>query len=86
MTGANNDRERARVRLERAIVNRMLTDDHPRRWTRAEIERQLRPQQAPEVDEALEHLLEMGVISVEHDECWPSQCTSHLERIQVIGI
>jgi hypothetical protein len=79
-------RERDRHQIERTIVNLIVSGDRTKKWTRAEIEIELQPRDAVEVKEALRRLSRMRVIDLNRTEVRPTQCTSHLERLQVIGI
>jgi hypothetical protein len=89
VTGQGNDpeqdREGARVRLERAIVNHMLAEERDG-WARAEMELAMNEHSPADVSVALEHLFEVGVIELAGETVSPSQSTAYLDRIGLMGI
>ncbi len=80
------DPDKAPSILERAIVSRILSEHPITRWTRSEIEIEMRPHTPIAVNEALDHLNRVGVICIDKEELWASQCTSHLDTLEVINI
>ncbi len=56
------------AREQRAIVLQVLCDDHPQRWTRAELERELSDLPREGVETAIEDLAADGVVTVAGDE------------------
>jgi hypothetical protein len=79
-------RKRERVWVERGIVSRMLGEDRERGFTRAEMQRELNDLQYGDVNAALKHLSEVGVITLDGEAASLSQCTTYLDRIGVVGM
>jgi hypothetical protein len=73
------------VRLQRAIVNTMLVEPD-RKWTRAEMERDLYEQGPLDLSAALEHLGTMQVIVLNRETFSIARCTAYLDQLGVIGV
>jgi hypothetical protein len=71
--------------VHRAIVSTMLVAPQ-RKWTRAEMERELSDHHPLDLSAALEHLAAMGVLVSDRGAFSPSRCTAYLDRLGVIGI
>jgi hypothetical protein len=87
MTDEQQEREwTSEDRAKRAIVLQMLRNDHPERWTRAELEREL-PDVPPEaVEVAIEDLKAEGVLSFDGEQVWASLCARTLDALELIAI
>jgi hypothetical protein len=74
-------------RAQRAIVLQVLRDDHPERWTRTELERQLPDFLPEEVEAAVEDLAAEGVLSINDDETIrASLCARTLDTLGLVSI
>jgi hypothetical protein len=71
---------------ERAIVLQVLRDDHPERWSRAELERELYDVEPLIIGGALERLREEGVVHLSGELVWASRCARHLDALGMISI
>jgi hypothetical protein len=71
---------------KRAIVLQMLRDDHPNRWSRAELKSQLSDFRPGEVEAAIKELAAKGVVSCEGDQVWASECARTLDALMLISI
>ncbi len=71
------------VLAQRAIVLQILRDDHPARWTRAELERALRP---GVVGDALAKLEAEEVAVVDGEQVRASRCARHLDALGLIVV
>ena len=72
---------------QRAIVLQVLRDDHPERWTRAELERQLSDFLPEEVEAAIKDLAAEGVLAVGDDETVSaSLCARALDALELVSI
>jgi hypothetical protein len=72
-------------RAQRAIIFQLLRDDHPERWTRQELEREI-PDFGPVIDDALARLEREGVAHLSDGAVWASRCARHLDTLEVITI
>jgi hypothetical protein len=73
-------------RLERAIVLALLGDDDVwRRWSRAELSKDLGTDQG-QLQEALDGLLGAGVICAAEERLWPSAAVRRLDELELIAI
>jgi hypothetical protein len=73
-------------RLERAVILVLLSeDDGERSWSRLELREGMGVAEG-EFADALEGLLETGVLQQEGDRVWPSPATRRLESLDLIGI
>jgi DNA-binding TFAR19-related protein (PDSD5 family) len=72
----------------RAIILQVLRDDHPERWTRAELERQLPDFLPEEVEAAVEDLAAEGVLSINDDDetVSASLCARKLDALELVSI
>ena len=68
------------------VVLQLLRDDHPLRWTRGELERELYDVDPEAIGIALERLREQGVVHSEDERVWASPCARHLDALGFIGI
>lgn len=72
---------------EGAIVHQLLREDHPERWTRYELERELADIDRASVDHALRRLQRKGVLQlVGGARIQASDCARHLYALNVIGV
>ncbi len=72
---------------QRAIILQVLRDDHPERWTRAELERQLSDFLPEEVEAGVEDLAAEGVLAVDDDETVrASLCARTLDALGLVSI
>jgi hypothetical protein len=71
---------------ERALVMQVLRDDHPERWSRAELERELSTIEPLEISDALAQLSAAGVVILEGEQVRASGCARHLDALNVICI
>jgi hypothetical protein len=71
---------------ERAIVSSLLRDDHPDRWSRAEIETEVSNIKPLAVSDALARLHAEGVIAIEGEEVQASTCARHLDALEMLCI
>ena len=72
---------------ERAILHQLLREDHPKRWTRYELECKLADIDRTTVDHALDRLERKGALRLVGGACLQaSECTRHLYTLDVIGI
>jgi hypothetical protein len=79
--------QRSEWMAQRAIVLQVLRDDHPERWTRAELERELSDFLAEEVEAAIEDLAAEGVLAVGEDETVSaSLCARTLDALGLVSI
>jgi hypothetical protein len=78
-----------RIRMaQRAIILQVLRDDHPERWTRAELERQLPDFPPEEVEAAVEDLAAEGVLWINDDDgtVSASLCARTLDALGLVSI
>jgi hypothetical protein len=73
-------------RAERAVVLQVLRDDHAERWTRSEIEQELRDLALLAIDRAVVSLAENDVLRVCGNTVSASGCCRHLDAIGLISI
>lgn len=71
---------------ERAVVLQVLRDDHPRRWTRAELRSEIYDIAPEAIRQALKRLETHGVICVEGREIWASKCARRLDMLGMVSI
>jgi hypothetical protein len=72
---------------KRAIVLQVLRDDHPKPWTRAELEWQLSDFLPEEVEAAVEDLAAEGVLTVSDDDAIrASLCARSLDALGLVSI
>ncbi len=88
MTDAQQEREwTAEDRAKRAIVLQLLRDDHPERWTRAELERELPDVLPEEIESAVKELAAEGVVTIGDDKAIrASLCARTLDALELISI
>jgi hypothetical protein len=72
--------------VEALVVLVLLRDDHPERWSRAEIERELSDALPEHIGQALKGLVSRGVIGQQEDQVWASRCARHLDTLCLIAI
>jgi hypothetical protein len=74
-------------KIKRAIVLQVLRDDHPERWTRAELEHELSDLPREGVEAAIEDLAAEGVVTVGDDEAiQASLCARTLDALGLVSI
>jgi hypothetical protein len=71
---------------ERAIVFQVLRDDHPEKWTRAELEQEASDIDPLTVSDALAHLATEDVVILDGEHVEASACTRHLDTLDLIGV
>ncbi len=72
--------------VERAIVLQVLRNDHPARWTRAELQAEIDDVDPVAIRLALRRLKTQGVVCMEGKELWASRCTWRLEDLGMVSI
>jgi len=70
--------------IERSVVLVVLDQDHPPRWSRAEIERELFDVEPQAVGEAVERLKDGNVVELSGEEVWALPGTRHLNGLGMI--
>jgi hypothetical protein len=80
--------KRSEWMAQRAVVLQVLRDDHPERWARAELERQLPDFLPEEVQAAVEDLAAEGVLSINDDDetVSASLCARKLDALGLVSI
>ncbi len=73
-------------KIKRAIVLQVLRDDHPERWTRAELERQLSDLPPEGVEAAIEDLAAEGVLIDDDGTVRASLCARTLDALELVTI
>jgi DNA-binding transcriptional ArsR family regulator len=68
------------------LLLQLLRDDLEARWSRRELEHELRDVSPRAIGVALERLREQGVVHVEGDEVWASTCAHHLDALGFVCI
>jgi DNA-binding HxlR family transcriptional regulator len=71
---------------ERAIVLRVLDDDHPERWSHAELAAEVSDFEPAVLEEAVERLALDGVIHREGDSVWAARAARCLDELELIGV
>jgi DNA-binding HxlR family transcriptional regulator len=71
---------------ERAIVFQVLRDDHPERWSRAELERAITTITPLAISDALEQLHAEGVVDLDGEQVKASGCARYLDALELICI
>jgi hypothetical protein len=71
---------------ERAIVLQVLSDDHPERWSRAELETEVSNISPWDICDALVQLEAEGVVIVEGEHVRASGCARRLDALDLISI
>jgi hypothetical protein len=74
------------VQVERAIVLQALRDDHPERWTRAELEAEIFDFPPVIVDEALVRLEAEGVVILDGENVEASRCARRMDALELVSI
>ncbi len=72
--------------IERAIVLQVLRDDHDERWSRTELEVELRDVEPQAVTDALESLRQEGALHLSGDLVWASRCARRLSDLGMVSI
>ncbi len=72
--------------IERAIVLQVLRDDHPERWTRAELENEVFDFDPLTIDEALTRLAADGVVILDGEQVRASACARRIDALELISI
>jgi DNA-binding MarR family transcriptional regulator len=85
-TESSDPRAAEARRLERAVVLVLLSEDDGRRtWSRSELREGMGVGDA-ELTQALDALIEAGVLQQEQDRLSPSPATRRLDGLELIGI
>jgi len=71
--------------VERAIILQTLRDDHER-WSRAELETELDHADPAEIDDALVHLADRGVITLADGTIRASLAAKRLDQLGMIAL
>ena len=74
------------VQVERAIVLQVLRDDHPERWTRAELEAEVFDFAPLVVNEALVRLEAEGVVILNGEKVEASRCARRTDALELVSI
>lgn len=74
------------VQVERAIVLQVLRDDHPERWTRAELEAEVFDFDPLIVNEALVRLEAEGVVILDGENVEASGCARRMDALELVSI
>jgi hypothetical protein len=74
------------VQVERAIVLQVLRDDHPERWTRAELEAEIFDFPPVIVNEALVRLEAEGVVILDGENVEASRCARRMDALELVAI
>jgi hypothetical protein len=83
----HGQRSRSVWMAQRAIVHQVIRDDHPERWTREELERELSDIDPQVVGEAIAWLeCEDVVEGAQLTVVWASRCLRYLEALGLISI
>jgi hypothetical protein len=72
--------------VERAIVLQVLRDDHPERWTRAELEAEVFDFDPLTVNEALTRLAAVGVVILDGEWVRASACARRIDALELVAI
>jgi len=78
--------QRADEVLQRAIVLQLLRQDRDERWSRAELETELQETPPIEVNDALAHLREEGVLHLSGELVRASRASRHIDNLGMIAI
>ncbi len=73
-------------KVERAIVLQVLRDDHPERWTRAELEAEVFDFAPLIVNQALTRLEAEGVVILDGEGVEASRCARCLDALELVSI
>jgi hypothetical protein len=71
---------------ERFVVLQLLRDDHPERWSRAELERELQGVVSDALGRALASLAGEGVVVLDGEVVRASRCVRRVHALGVICI
>jgi hypothetical protein len=72
---------------QRAIVHQVIRDDHPERWTQAELERELSDLPPGSVRKAIMGLETEGVVEgAQLTVVWASRCLRYLDALGLVSI
>lgn len=71
---------------QRAIVLQLLRDDHPERWSRAELEREVSNIEPLDISDALARLNADGVVELEGEHAQASACARYLDALELICV
>lgn len=72
--------------VERAIVLQVLRDDHPERWTRAELEAEVFDFAPVIVNEALMRLEAESVVILDGENVEASRCARRMDALGLVSI
>jgi hypothetical protein len=73
-------------RVERVVVLLLLCDDHAERWSRSEIEHELRHHSRSAVNQALDRLAQAAVLHLSDTTAWASKAVRRLDELDLISI
>jgi hypothetical protein len=71
---------------QRAIVLQLLRDDHPKLWSRTELEREAVGVYAQVFVDALATLAVNGVVDLDPEQVQASPCAWHLDALGMVAI
>jgi hypothetical protein len=74
------------LQIERAIVSQTLRDDHDKRWSRAELEKELDHTDPLALGDALTRLADEDVVELAGETVRASRATVHLEELEMIAV
>jgi hypothetical protein len=67
-------------------VLQVLREDHPRRWTRAELTVEVYDIEPASLGRALRRLKAHGVVHVDGKEVWASKCALRMDALGMVSI
>lgn len=74
------------VQVERAIVLQVLRDEHPERWTRAELEAEVFDFDPLTVNGALVRLETEGIVILDGEYVEASRCARRMDALELVAI
>ena len=83
--GLKHQRSKSGI-AQRAIVLQLLRDDHPERWSRAELEREVSNIKPLDISDALAQLNAERVVVLEAEQVQASACARYLDALELICI
>jgi DNA-binding HxlR family transcriptional regulator len=86
MTERKMSKEEERWIAERGITLQLLRNDHPGRWARAELEREVEDIEPLTVSDALAALEAEGVVVLDGEHVEASPCARRLDTLDLISI
>lgn len=72
--------------IERGVVLQVLRDDHGERWSRTELDAEMRDVEPQAVTVALDALRQEGVLHISGQLVWASRCARHLSDLGMVSV